>query len=514
MVASHEAPSAALPAMSQDAKNFPFVIMPLSTDLQQQLREGFFRPLARPSWPVSVDIAERLLEGADEGGQLSREDALGLIREVLAQHPRAALDADEGAAFSDARQRAPQLYNRLLDAGWLQERPVALGEYWVLVTPALRMLVRLLLDLARSDLGELKDFSASLRSICETLLMPEALNPARLDAEALRQTVKDLVDRTTRAGDQMHAVESLILREETLQRQSGDAAETLNRFLVDFHAGEHMVCYDALQENGLIPRLHQARRVVQEAASSALAKDRLAAGIALHTKGSTADPYAEAEGMFQKLGRGLAAIPAKQQIIDGRMADFSRLSAQRYRYQTEMRGKKPEQVKAYLDAAADEYEGKRFSDLDREPGMIFLCPHAGIYFGSASLATVRRMRQPVNLSLEKPEGGNASAEAKEIIRKHNLLVVTPQRAARFIRQRLEKKGTTLSTAGLSWLPEDDFLDFLAVLAFDRAPSQGTSRTVRWKIHADRRDHGLEPDHIPQDTINGWQVDRVIIERVS
>lgn len=218
--------------------------------------------------------------------------------------------------------------------------------------------------------------------------------------------------------------------------------------------------------------------------------------------------------MFQKLGRGLAAIPAKQQIIDGRMADFSRLSAQRYRYQTEMRGKKPEQVKAYLDAAAGEYEGKRFSDLDREPGMMFLCPHAGIYFGSASLATVRRMRQPVNLSLEKPESEDASANAKDIIRKHNLLVVTPQRAARFVRQRLEKKGATLSTAGLSSLPEDDFLDFLAVLAFDRAPSQGKSRTIRWKIHADRRDQGLEPDRIPQDTINGWQVDRVIIERIS
>ncbi|HEY5793080.1 MAG TPA: Wadjet anti-phage system protein JetA family protein [Chthoniobacterales bacterium] len=143
--------------------------MALSAELQTQLREGFFRPLGRPSWPVYVDAGDRLLGSSSEGGQLTREDALALLRDVLMEHPSAQLDADEGAGFSDARRRATQLYNRRLEAGWLQERPGSLGEYWVLVTPALRLLVRLLRDLARSDLGELKDFAASLRSICEAL---------------------------------------------------------------------------------------------------------------------------------------------------------------------------------------------------------------------------------------------------------------------------------------------------------------------------------------------------------
>ena len=63
----------------------------------------------------------------------------------------------------------------------------------------------------------------------------------------------------------MHMVETLILRQEEAQRASASAQETLQRFLVEFHAGEHMVCYDALQEAGLLPRLTQARTTAQEA---------------------------------------------------------------------------------------------------------------------------------------------------------------------------------------------------------------------------------------------------------
>ena len=67
--------------------------------------------------------------------------------------------------------------------------------------------------------------------------------------------MKDLLDRAERAEEQMHMVETLILRQEEAQRTSASAQETLQRFLVEFHAGEHMVCYDALQEAGLLPRL-------------------------------------------------------------------------------------------------------------------------------------------------------------------------------------------------------------------------------------------------------------------
>src|SRR5882724_9493669 len=128
----------------------------------------------------------------------------------------------------------------------------------------------------------------------------------------MRQTVKDLLDRAERADDQMHMVETLILREEAAQRASASAQETLQRFLVEFHAGEHMVCYDALQQAGLMPRLNEARSVVQEALYDPFTKQRLAEGLGKHLNLDATAAYAEAERWLAHLERQLASIPVKQ----------------------------------------------------------------------------------------------------------------------------------------------------------------------------------------------------------
>lgn len=483
----------------------------LSAELQSQLQPGFFRPLTRPSWPAYVDAADRLLESADEGGQLAREDTLALIREVLASLPDLRFDLDEGAEFHDLRQRAAQLYNKMLEAGWLHERTVSLGVCQVLVTPALRWTIRLLRELAGSGLGELRDFAATLRSLCRDLTEPPALDPARLEPEAMRQTVQDLLDRAEHAGDQMHAVEALILRAERQQLTSASAVETLGRMLVDFHAGEHMVCYDALQEGGLMPRIHAARRVVEEAVTDSLTKERLAAGL-----GGGDKAYITAESMLRRLERLLSTIPSKQRLIDGRMADFSRLSAQRYRYQTELRGRRPEQVKEYLDKANTQYTGKRFADLGREPGMALLVPSVALHFGTDALASVRRARPPVSLAVEtrSTDSEEDALDAQDAIRRANLYVIAPQRAARFLDYHLQKTGQTISTAELGDLPEDDWLDFLAILAYDRATHPGKRKVARWKIHAPRREGGVEPEKIPVDRIGERQIERVTVERLA
>src|SRR5436190_8680213 len=95
---------------------------PLSQRLAQLFEQGFFRPLARPSAPLYVDCADRLELASDEGGQLSHSDAIALVRDALAAHPGVKLEEDEGGQFSDLRQRAGQVFNRLLEARWLEER--------------------------------------------------------------------------------------------------------------------------------------------------------------------------------------------------------------------------------------------------------------------------------------------------------------------------------------------------------------------------------------------------------
>src|SRR6266542_4123110 len=254
----------------------------LSERLTRILPSGFFRPLARPSAPVYIDCADRLELASDEGGQLSHTDAIALVRDVLVAHPSVRLDEDEGGQFADLRQRAGPIFNRLLEAGWLEERPASLDERWIVLSPRLSPLLGLLREYAEDDIAELKDFAATVRSVCETLLAQGALDPAKREGEELRQVVKELLDRVTRAGQQMRAVETVILGYTEKQRVSAGPNETLHRFLIEIHEGEHMVCYDTLERGGLLPKLKQARLVAQDAWASPLVKHRLAEGIAQH----------------------------------------------------------------------------------------------------------------------------------------------------------------------------------------------------------------------------------------
>ena len=486
----------------------------LSEQLASALPSGFFRPLARPSAPVYIDCADRLAQSADEGGQVSHADAQVLIREVLAAHPQAQLEDDEGAALTDLRQRAGQLFNKLLEAGWVQERHVSLDERWVLLTPHLRRLLRLLRELAANEVSDLKDFAATLRSICSTLLADGALDPNRTNAEEYRQTIKELQDRVERATDQMHAVETLIFRHEQEQRTSESPSETLNRFLVEFHAGEHMVCYDALQQGGLVPRLQQARVVVQEALANPFAKQRLAEGLMAHRGLPQTEAYVAAERLLSDLERGLAAIPAKQRIIDGRMADFSRLSEQRYRYQTEIRGRRPEQVKAFMQAIDARYVGQAFADLANESGLPLLSVEVGLRFGVDSLYRPRRTKPAVDLSVLDLQEGPDAIDTQELIRQRNLYALTPQRAGKFVEKHLPTKGARLSTAELQLHTEDDLLDVLAVLAFERSFSATPHKPLRWRVLSDRTEHGLEPEKIPTDRVGDRRIERLTIERIA
>ena len=92
--------------------------------------------------------------------------------------------------------------------------------------------------------------------------------------------------------------------------------------------------------------------------------------------------------------------------------------------------------------------------------------------------------------------------------------MTPQRAGRLIEKCLPVKGATLSTADLKLGTEDDLLDFLAVLAYDRASGPRGHKPIRWRIRTARHEYVLEPDKIPTDIVAGRRVERITIERTA
>ncbi|MDR1009749.1 MAG: DUF5716 family protein [Opitutaceae bacterium] len=453
------------------------------------LKGNFFRPLGRRSAAVYVDCAEKLVGVSDETGIISFEDTRNIIREIISSHPDIVLDEDEGGRFPDLVQRAGQFYNRLCEAGWLHERRLSLRERQVLVVPALRMLVDFLENITRRNHSDLRDFAGTLRSVCDALNNPDALNPDNPDnssGENFRLKIRDLIDRADHAKRQLYAVENIILDYEARQQESSSAGETLHRALVQFHEGGHIVCYDVLAETGLHERINRARDVAREAADDYLVKQHLARGIAGQEDMTENDAFLEAGSRLQKLERLLATVLGAQHAIDGRISDFSTLSAARYRYQTEMRGRQADLVQKFLEAAANGATAQSFVSLALPLALRIRSIETKTYLGGDSLYAARRRRAPASLDFDIPDENTAADRAGLIdsLRRQHLNQLSPRRALRFVEKHLPAKGASVSTETLRVETHEALLDFLSVLCFDSAaPSSasGSRRTVRWRV---------------------------------
>ena len=169
---------------------------------------------------------------------------------------------------------------------------------------------------------------------------------------------------------------------------------------------------------------------------------------------------------------------------------------------------------AQVEAGAHMLDVNAGIPLADEPGMTLLSPTVELFFGLDSLSPRRRSRAAVDLSLAAPPESGDAETAKEEIRRRNLSILTPQRAARFIEKFLPEKGARISTEHLRITVEDVLLDLLAALAFDRGSSGPAQRSVRWRVHPARADFGTEPERIPRDAHSGRLIERFTLERIS
>lgn len=487
---------------------------PLSQRLARIAGTEFFRPLARPSAPVYVDAADRLVDEAGEAARLPQRDALAIVREVIAQHPDVILGEDEGAMLRDVRQRAAVLFNRMLAAGWLEEQTLGLQDRWVLISPGLRPLLRLLRHLAEDDAAELRTFADTLRSVCDTLGREGVLDPQARSGDELRSTVTDLNQRLEHAIEQLHAVEKLVAMFEQRQRQSASPAETLQLFYSEFGSGQHMVCYDVLRRGGLLPRLQAARILVADGRDDALVRQRLAEGLAAHYHFDETEAWHQSGVALLKLERALGGLRLRAEAIDARMAAFNKLSQQRYRYQTELRGRRPELVKSVCDALNTRHAGQRFRDLaSAEAVFPPRCPEVKFFFGVEALWKKRKPRRATDLTFG---GGRANAADEAAVlaswQEKQRLALTPQRAARLLQQLIPSSPGRTATDQFQLAGMDELLDLLAIAAYDHSPA-ARGRVIRWSVTGPQRLAGLRPDLEARDPQAGWQVDHLEIERL-
>jgi len=486
----------------------------LSQRLFASVSADFFRPLVRPSAPVYVDGADRLITEAGEAGRVPQTEALAILREVLSQHPQVALQEDEGGGLQDIRARAGKLFNQMLQVRWIEEQSVSLNERWVVISPSLRPLMRTLRDLAEDEVAELKSFADTLRGVCTTLEQRDVLNPYLVPATEMRGTIHDLLQRMESAILQLHGVEKLVHGFEKRQRETESGAETLRLFYHEFHEGQHMVCYDVLRGGGLLPRLQRARSRVRDAADDPLVIQHLADGIAEHRNLEVNEAWELAQTQMQRLDRQLAGLRLRAEAIDARVASFNRLSVQRYRYQSELRGRRPDMIKRYCDAVNAAHRGVKFNDLRIEADFALAAPEVDFFYGFASLARPRRARSPVALELGQSLSAEDEAADLERLRQRQRFALTPHRAARLVAKLLKEHGPGIATDGFHLETTDELLDLMAAAAYTHGVDANSGDELRWQVLSSSREHSLEPESIPRDAQAGWRVERFTLARPS
>lgn len=484
----------------------------LSQRLQRSLPEGFFRFLAWSSAPVYVDCVEGLVEAAGESGRLPQAEARALVQEVVEAHSALDWSEHEGGNLADVRVKTGRIFNNLLDVRWLEDRPESLHDRWVVISPALRPLLRMLRELSTDEIGELKSFADTLESACRTLESEGILDPAKQSSDSFRATVSELNQRLDQAISQLHAVEKVIHSFEQRQLHSKSGAETLQLFYGDFHEGQHMVCYDVLHRRGLLPRLSRARNIVRDAAENPLAKKRLADGIAAELGLPEDDAWERAGEALSMLARALGGIRQRATAVDGRIASFHQLSKQRYFYQSQMRNRRPELAKAVCDVVNQQWAGRKFSDLDGKPWFNLLAPEVELFYGTHLLATPKHGRLKASLSLGSPTIMPPDEAEMERLRECQRVALTPQRAARLVERLIPAKGDTVATSSIAIDSEESLLNLLAAASFDHFIS--AAGVLRWKVSLARRIDEISPEGIPRDTVWDWNVESFELKRTT
>lgn len=485
-------------------------IASLSRQLARTVPEGFFSPLSSPLATVYIDCADRLELEAGEAARVDLHEARQIVQDVVSSHPDFKWPDDFASA--DVRVRAGKVLNHLIELRWLEDLTESLHERWVVLSPALRPVLQMLRELAADSVSELHSFADTLAGICSTLEAPGVLT-AEQSADVLRSTMSDVNRRLRHAIAQLHSVEKIVHGFEQRQMRTQTGAQTLQLFYEEFHSGQHMVCHEVLHRRGLLNRIHAVRDSVRTAAADPAVKERLATAI-----GSN-DGWEQATDEFARLIKGLTGIRQRADAVDARIASFYQLSRQRFIYQSQMRGRRPEMARALCEAINKRFAGERFNNLDERAFQDVTSPWKGllaveveILHGTAALKMPRRARMPVSLALSDASLGDPDEAEIERLREQMRVAVTPARAARLITRELPQPGITISTQELVIQSDESLLDLIAAASFSQASLPGG--VVRWQTTLSHSPDDWDRKEVPVDQVEGWTVERFNLTRTK
>lgn len=438
----------------------------LAADLFREVRPGLFRVLAGRSAPTYVDVLDALeTESAQRHEGMSRDEALGIIEEVLAQHPefnpdQTEIQDDSVVEFATLtpRERSRRVLDHLArkDIGWLEDVQLPDWQRRIRFDAHGATLLEALRRIARPDATV---FTDPFVGVCTILSNVDAF--AREPFVHLENCLKGASDglRELRAMDK--SIQRLIRRQLEARTLGQSYAVVFDQFAEQ--VGHE--CYAGLIRAQLPSRLDAARERIQQILCDTDLLHKMQAEVIRREGIEAAPAMVRVRLHLQDLDDKLQFVQPLADEIDRRTAEFTRRSLARSRYLQEVVGQRRSQVKHLFECINHSFPGKRLVDLNdliQLPPL--LLPDAKLLAGRDSLYQPPR---PRSLEENAPIDDDVSELMRDFTKAQlggamrNSLTVA--RANRFVSQLPGGKGARIPSVDLPIRNDDDFDDVLALL---------------------------------------------------
>ena len=345
----------------------------LAAELFREIRPGLFRVLAGRNAPTYVDVLDALeTESAQRQEGMSREEAIGIVGDVLVQHPEFHPDeteAPEGAegktpadlGFLPPREQARRILDYLAhkDVGWLEDIQLPDWQRRIRFDAHAATLMEALRRIAHPDAAV---FTDPFVGVCATL--------ANVDAFA-KEPFTHLENCLKGAGGGLRELRGMGKGIERFIRRQLEARTLGESYAVIFDQYAEQVgheCYAALVRAQLPARLDAARERLRQIRADADLHQKMQAEVMRREGAEAAPAMARVRNHLQDLDDKLDFVQPLADEIDHRTAEFTRRSLARSRYLREVVGARRGQIKAFFEKLNLAFAGRRLVDLDELAG--------------------------------------------------------------------------------------------------------------------------------------------------
>lgn len=334
----------------------------LALHLFREVRPEFFRVLSGGLARLYVDALDALEgESARRSQGFDREEALGLIEQVLEAHADLAAEAggEDGAALAQARtvrDKSLAVLDTLKRAGWLTEEENRSDYRQIVFFDASgAVLLQALRKIARPD-GAV--FSDKLLHVCTTLSNREAM------AEQPWAQIESCLAALEAGLGELRGMQKSIERHTRRQLAATTLKENFSVLFDQFAERIGRNCYAQLVHARLPARLAEARRALEELGQAGPLTTMQTEVMRRETTLVPEAAMARVRLRLDDLSQLLEQVEPLADAIDRRTAEFTRRSHARSRYLQETTSENRGTVQGFFEALNRRFAGRRMAELE------------------------------------------------------------------------------------------------------------------------------------------------------